>query len=108
MSPVCGSYSIVKIVRDAGTPTEQSWQAKMGGDRARNAFFHLDDRVKTGDAIHFDLFDEPRVLARVDPEMTMSGPSHWKAEMIPRSEWIALNRPLGPTFNVSGRAPEST
>jgi CheY-like chemotaxis protein len=50
--------------------------------------FYLQDRVKTGDEIHSDVFDEPRVIVRVDPALVMEGVSHWEATIVPRSQWI--------------------
>ncbi|HEY6988075.1 MAG TPA: hypothetical protein VH369_06815 [Bryobacteraceae bacterium] len=97
--PVFGSHSHVTIFRARGTPDEKSWEAQMGGDRARKALFYIDDRVKTGDEIHCELFDEPKIISKVDPSMTMSGVSHWEAEMMPRSEW--QRRYGSPSHNIT-------
>ena len=101
--PVFGSYYEVTIVREAGTAEEASWKTQMGGDLARKALFHVEDRVKTGDEIHCDVFDEPRVVARVDPSLCMEGVSHWEATIVPRSEWNRLHRNIQSTIMVTGQ-----
>jgi len=101
--PGFGSYHEVTIVRDAGTSQETSWKTRMGGDLARTALFHVEDRVKTGDEIRSDVFDEPRVIARVDPSLVMEGVSHWQATIMPRSEWNRQHGNLRPTIFVSGQ-----
>jgi hypothetical protein len=101
--PSFGSHTLVTIIRARGTPDEKTWEAQMGGDRARNALFYLDDRVKTGDEIHCELFDEPKIITKVDPSMTLSGPSHWEAEMMPQSEWQRRYRPPSPNITVTGQ-----
>ena len=101
--PVFGSHHLVTIVRDAGTPAETRWEARMGGDLDRKALFYLEDRVRTGDQIHYEYFDEPRVLARVLPEQTLSGPSHWRAELMPLSEWNRRNAPASAGVHVNGQ-----
>jgi hypothetical protein len=101
--PVFGSYYEVTIVRHARTAQEASWKTRMGGDLARKALFHMEDRVKTGDEIHSEVFDEPRVVARVDPSLVMEGVSHWEATIMPQSEWNRLHRNVQPTILVSGQ-----
>ena len=101
--PVFGSHSLVTIVRARGTPEEKTWEAQMGGDRARKALFYLDDRVKTGDEIHCELFDEPKVISKVDPSLTMSGVSHWEAEMMPQSEWSRRHAAALPNIMMTGQ-----
>jgi hypothetical protein len=101
--PVFGSHSPVTIVRARGTPDEKTWEAQMGGDRARKALFYRDDRVKTGDEIQCELFDEPKIVSRVDPVMTMSGLSHWEAEMVPKSQWQKLQREALSNITVTGQ-----
>jgi hypothetical protein len=49
------------------------WDTQAGGDFRSKMLFYLQDRVKTGDEIHCDIFDEPRVVARVDPALVMEG-----------------------------------
>lgn len=100
--PVFMSHHRVTIVRDVGSPTETRHEANMGGDLDRKALFYMQDRVQTGDQIYYEFFDEPRVIVRVVPEQTSSGPSHWRAEMMPLSEWrrhTALRR----NVHVSGQ-----
>ena len=75
----------------------------MGGDRARKALFYIDDRIKTGDEIQSDLFDEPKIISKVDPSMTMDGVSHWEAEMMPQSEWNRRHGPALPAVTISGQ-----
>lgn len=59
--------------------------------------------MKTGDEIHCDVFDEPRVVARVDPSLVMEGVSHWVASIDPRSEWMRLQASARATIVVSGQ-----
>jgi hypothetical protein len=101
--PVFGSHSLVTIIRARGTPDEKSWEAQMGGDRARKALFYLDDRIKTGDEIHCELFDEPKIISKVDPAMTMSGVSHWEADMMPQSEWRRHHGAALPNITLTGQ-----
>ena len=102
--PVFGSYYEVTVVRETGTAHEMSWKTQMGGDLARNALFHVEDRVKTGDEIYCDAFDEPRVIARVDPSLVMEGISHWVAAIVPRSEWNRQHKSAAqPTIVVTGQ-----
>jgi len=101
--PSFGSHSLVTIIRARGTPDEKTWEAQMGGDRARTALFYLDDRVKTGDEIHCELFDEPKIISKVDPVMILSGPSHWEAEMVPQSEWNRRRGATLPNIMVTGQ-----
>ena len=101
--PVFGSYYEVTVVREAGTANEMSWKTQMGGDLARKALFHVEDRVRTGDEIYCDAFDEPRVITRVDPSLVMEGVSHWVATIVPRSEWNRLHRSAQPTIMVTGQ-----
>jgi hypothetical protein len=63
----------------------------------------VEDLVKTGDEIRSDVFDEPRVVTRVDPSLCMEGVSHWEAAIVPRSEWNRLHRNVQPTIFVSGQ-----
>jgi hypothetical protein len=80
---------------------EKRWDTRMGGDLAQNALFYLEDRVKTGDELHCEIFDEPRVITKVDPALMLSGISHWEARIVPLSEWRRRNRAL-PNINVTG------
>jgi hypothetical protein len=89
---VFGSSIPVTIVRAAGTPEERSWDTRMGGDFARSALFQPDDRVVTGDELYSDLFDEPRVVVRVDPVLGSGQVVYWKATITPRSAWNRLHR----------------
>jgi hypothetical protein len=101
--PSFGSHSLVTIVRARGTPDEKSWQAQMGGDLARKALFYIDDRIKTGDEIHCELFDEPKIISKVDPSLMLSGVSHWEAEMMPQSEWDRRHGVALPQITVTGQ-----
>src|SRR5260221_12988500 len=91
----------------------------MGGDFARIALFQPNDRVVTGDEIHSDLFDEPRVVARVDPVLASGQVAYWKATIMPRSERRRLYRndrpivppmeqPLGRNIPNSDTSPRSS
>lgn len=94
----------VEIVRGRGTTEEKRWSALMAGNLATNALFQPEDRVRTGDEIHCELFDEPRVLTAVHPDTSLSGDlSCWKAEMVPQSRWNRQNQPAAPTFNATGQ-----
>ncbi len=101
-TPVFGRHGRVTIVRDAGAQTEKRWQTTMGGDLRHKALFHLDDRVRTGDELHAEYFDEPRVIARVDPCGTNNGISHWEAQMVSQSEWKRCHAQSQPYVVVSG------
>jgi hypothetical protein len=101
--PSFGSHAPVTIIRARGTADEKSWEAQMGGDLARKALFYIDDRIKTGDEVHCELFDEPKVISKVNPAMTLSGPSHWEAEMMPQSEWKRCNAPSLPHITLTGQ-----
>jgi hypothetical protein len=101
--PVFGSHTLVTVIRAHGTADEKRWEAQMGGDGARKALFYIDDRVKTGDEVHCELFDEPKIISRVDPAMTMDGPSHWEAEMMPQSEWNRRHAPSLHHITMTGQ-----
>jgi hypothetical protein len=88
------NYRTVTLVRNAGTPTETRREIRMGGDFATKALFFPEDRVSTGEEIHCDeLFDEPRVIVRVNPFLAHDGVCHWEAPIMPLSEWIRLGGP---------------
>lgn len=74
----------VTVVRDAGTPREKRWNVRMGGDFVRKVIFNDQDSAKTGDEIHCDLYDEPRIVVRVDPVLMHLGVAHWEAIIVPR------------------------
>lgn len=92
-------------MRAPGSPEEKRWTADMGGNRSTKALFYLKDRVRTGDRIHCDdMFDEPRVITKVDPNVMADGStSHWVAEMMPESQWERENRPAAPSFVAAGQ-----
>lgn len=100
--PTFVTHSLVTIIRARGTPDEKRWEAQMGGDRARKGLFYVEDRVKTGDEIHCELFDEPKIISKVDPSLMMSGVSHREAEMIPQSERNRRHRPALPLITFTG------
>jgi len=77
----------VTVVRDAGTPKETRRDVRMGGDFVNKLLFNEQDAVRTGDEIHCELFDEPRIVVRVDPVLASRGVAHWEATIMPRSEW---------------------
>jgi hypothetical protein len=87
-----GSSVPVTIVRAAGTPEERIWNTRMGGDFVKSALFQPEDRVVTGDELYSDLFDEPRVVVRVDPVLGSGQVAYWKATITPRSAWNRLCR----------------
>jgi hypothetical protein len=101
--PSFGSHTLVTVIRAHGTADEKRWEAQMGGDRARKALFYIDDRVKTGDEVHCELFDEPKIISKVDPAMAFDGPSHWEAEMMPQSEWNRRHAPSSPHITMTGQ-----
>jgi hypothetical protein len=103
--PVFTTSHEVEIVRAPGSPDEKRWTAMMGGDRATKALFYVEDRVRTRDEIHCeDIFDEPRIITKVRPEIVLDGStSHWVAEMIPKSQWERANRAGQPTYSVTGQ-----
>jgi hypothetical protein len=82
---------IVTVVRNAGTATETRREIRMGGDFASKALFQPEDRVVAGEEIQWELFDEPRIVTRVNPIVALDGVlSHWEAEIMTRSEWERL------------------
>jgi hypothetical protein len=84
---VLGSSRRVTIVRAAGTPEELRWDTEMGGDFDAKALFQAPDRVLTGDEIHCDIFDRPRIVARVKPKLLADGEvAYWEAAITPRLE----------------------
>jgi hypothetical protein len=88
------SSRTVTVIRDAGTPAETRWTTQMGGDFVHTGLFH--EQVKTGDEIHCELFDEPRVIVRVDPVLMMVGIAHWKATIMPCLEFDRRYRTVKP------------
>lgn len=100
--PVFGSHYPVTVVRGAKTADEKRWETRMGGDLSRKALFYIDDKIKTGDEIHADVFDEPRIVVRVTPSLVAEGVSHWEAEMLPQSEWQLRHRAALPPITVTG------
>jgi hypothetical protein len=82
---------IVTVVRNASTATETRREIRMGGDNIRKALFHLDDRVIPGEEVHCEIFDEPRVVTRVNPCLVSDGVAYWEAEIMPLSQWNHLN-----------------
>jgi hypothetical protein len=87
----------VDIVHAPGTPEEKRWSTLMGGDLATKALFHPPDRVKTGDEIHGNVFDEPRIISSVNPVTALDGSvTYWEARMLPLSQWKRENSHLPP------------
>jgi CheY-like chemotaxis protein len=104
--PIFGSHHEVTVVRGAGTAQETRWDTRAGGDLSRKMLFYLQDRVKTGDEIHSEVFDEPRVIVRVDPALVMEGVSHWEATIVPRSR--SLHRHGSTQLEFAGSKGMST
>jgi hypothetical protein len=109
--PIFGRYTPVTIVRDAGTEQETRWNTHAGGDLRHKVLFDKVDSVKTGDQILCGLFDEPRVVTRVDADLALDGVACWEATVLPRSEWDRIHRrpPVAPAAGPdpgadSGRA----
>jgi hypothetical protein len=102
----------ITVVRDVGGPSETRWDTQMGGDFVYKALFNTRE-IRTGDEIHCDLFDEPRVVSRVDPVLAHGGVSHWEAKIMPRSEWTRIHgenqslrlRDSGPDPDTRKRKP---
>jgi hypothetical protein len=102
----------ITVVRDAGRPSETRWGTQMGGDFVHKALFNTRE-IRTGDEIHCELFDEPRVVSRVDPVLAHSGVTHWEAKIMPRSEWAHVHgenqslrlRGFGPDPDARKRKP---
>ena len=84
---VFGSSRPVTIVRGAGTPEELRWETRMGGDFDTKALFQSSDRVVTGDELHCDVFDQPRLVLRVKAVLANGEVAYWEAPIIPVSEW---------------------
>ena len=97
------NYRYATVVRDVGTPQETRSTIRMGGNFVNKALFHVEDNVKTGREIHCELFDEPRVIARVDPAVVNTGVSHWMARIMPRSEWNRRHPTVQPRNVVTGK-----
>ncbi len=85
-----GQNRQVTVVRHAGTPSETRWQAQAGGDFRSTILFHT-QVAQTGDDIQCSLFDEPRIVSRVDPGLLQTGVAWWTASIMPRSQWIRLH-----------------
>ena len=81
-----GSSRPVTIVRGAGTLEELRWETRMGGNFDTKALFQADDRVVTGDEIHCDVFDQPRIVLRVKPVLASGVVTYWDAAIAPCSE----------------------
>jgi hypothetical protein len=64
---------LIMVIRNAGTATETRREIRMGGDFAAKALFHLEDRVVPGEELHHELFAEPRIVARVNPNRGKRG-----------------------------------
>jgi hypothetical protein len=84
MAVVFTSHRGVIIVCDAGTPQETRREVRVGGDFVNFVLMQPEDRGKAGDEILCELFDEPRVITRIDPE---AGGLYFKARITPRSQW---------------------
>ncbi|MGA2154511.1 MAG: hypothetical protein ABSH37_08850 [Bryobacteraceae bacterium] len=84
---VFGTSRPITVVRDAGTAAEFRWDTCAGGDFKKYLLFRTQDRVKTCDGVHCELFDEPRIIVRVDPDLMQGGVRNWRATITPRSLW---------------------
>ncbi len=96
----------VTVIRHPGTPEERRWDTRMGGDLDTTALFQASDTVVTGDEIHCDVFDQPRVVLRTKPVFGSGELAYWEAAIIPRSEWNSLHsakRPVSATEQTSAR-----
>lgn len=88
MPPVFTLSHSVLLIRGRGSDQEQSREVIAGGLLDTEALFHVDAHVKRGDVIEAELLDEPRIIIAVHPQMTMSGVSHYKADLEPLSVWL--------------------
>jgi hypothetical protein len=82
---VLGTNRAVTVIRDAGTASEFRWDTYAGGDFKAYLLFHTRDRVKSGDEVHCELFDAPRIIARVDVDLKRGGV--WNAPITTRTLW---------------------
>lgn len=80
---------LVTVIRAAETPNETRWQTYAGGDLENTALFEPADRLVTGDEIHCDIFDEPRVIVGVTPVLAGVDVHYWKAVIYPKSSRVA-------------------
>jgi hypothetical protein len=87
--PMSGSRPVT-VVRNAGTPTETRREVLMTGDFDKKVRFSPDNSVIPGDEIHDERFDEPRIVARVNP-IGADGRLFLEAEIMLRSEWNHLD-----------------
>jgi serine/threonine protein kinase len=98
----------VIIVSGRGTDHERQVSANIGGNLRDTILLQPRDRPKVGDEVECSLFDEPRVITRVDPETTLDGRvSMWHATIVPKSEWEERRRPSGSGKNVPRQAAMS-
>ena len=94
----------VDVVQAPGTPEEKRWSASIGGDLDTQALFYASDRIRIGDEIHSEFFDEPRIVASVTPVTASDGSlTHWEARMVPLSQWKRASRPPSPQYIASGQ-----
>jgi hypothetical protein len=77
----------VTIVRAAGKPEETRWDTRMGGDFVSSGLFYPGDQIVTCDELYSELFDEPRVVRRVDPVLAAGQLAYWNATIEPKSVW---------------------
>ena len=91
------------VIREAGTNEELRREMNVGGDFRSQPLFDAQDKIQPGDEVHSDLFDEPRVIMRVEPVLGQTDLLYWIAEIIPRSEWRRRYKTAPPY--VPGRAP---
>jgi len=77
----------VTVIRYAGTQREKRWDEYMGGDFDQKALFPRETIITVNDEIRGDWFDEPRIIVDFGPVVVLTGLSHWRATMVPYSEW---------------------
>ncbi len=82
-----GSSRPVIIVRGDGTPLEQRWDTQIGGDFNQKALLPPETTFAVNDEIRGECFDESRIIIGFGPVVVRTGLSHWRAEIVPQSEW---------------------
>lgn len=92
------------IIRGLGTHNEHKFAVDFGGDLIRNALFQTRDRPLKGDELESYLWEENRVVTRVDAHTNLDGGvAYWEARIVPKSEvQRAAGSPIGITISGTG------
>src|SRR5262249_19244487 len=92
-------------VRSPGTPEEARWTTEIGGDFHDKGLLRAPDTDVFVDAIYCDLFDQPRCVLQVKPQIGSGTVVFWEAILLPRSDWLLLYGP-SPAAKAPVGAPD--